>query len=168
MIRRIAQYAGQAVVYALIALVLGYLADSPAYQHFAPDKALLKLSFAHGAEPKGACRTLSAEELADKAENMRRAKVCPRERLPVTVELRVDGKTVYAASLPPTGLAGDGPSLVYRRFPVDPGEHRLFLGLRDTDRASGFDYVREAVVTLEPRQSLAIGFRADGPGFVLY
>jgi hypothetical protein len=86
--------------------------------------ALIKLSFAHGAQ-KEDCRPRTAEELAKLPPNMRRPMVCARERLPVAVELLLDGAPLYQAVLPPTGLAGDGPSRAYQRFAVPPGQHEL-------------------------------------------
>jgi hypothetical protein len=154
------------MVYVLLALGIGYFSDRPAHTHFPRDMALIKLSFAHGAR-KEDCRRRTAEELAKLPPNMRRPMVCSRERLPVTVVLLLDGKPLYQAVLPPTGLAGDGPSRVYQRFAVPPGRHELTARLRDTDRGEGFDYERTAKVELAPAQSLAIDFRAEMGGFVL-
>jgi hypothetical protein len=159
-------YIGQGAVYLLLALGIGYCSDRPAYTHFPPDMALIKLSFAHGAH-KEECRRRTPEELAKLPPNMRRPLACSRERLPVTVELLLDGKPLYQAVLPPTGLAGDGPSRVYQRFAVAPGRHELIARLRDSDRREGFDYERTAVVELAPEQSLAIDFRPEMGGFVL-
>lgn len=158
-------YVGQGAVYLLLALGIGYFSDRPAYTHFPPDMALIKLSFAHGAN-KEECRRRTDEELARLAANMRRPLVCARERLPVTVELLLDGEPLYHAVLPPTGLAGDGPSRTYQRFAVSPGRHELSARLRDSDRSEGFDYERSAVVELAPGQSLAIDFRPEMGGFV--
>jgi hypothetical protein len=160
------RYVGQGVVYLLVAVVLGYFSSAPSYTHFPADQALIKLSFAHGAERKGECRRLGAEELARLPPNLRRPVECPRERWPVVVELVLDDATLYQASLPPTGLAGDGPSRVYRRFAVAPGSHRLIARLRDSARAQGFDYVREATIELAPGQNFVIDFRKDIGGFV--
>jgi hypothetical protein len=160
------RYVGQGVLYLLLALVIGYFSDRPAYTHFPPDMALIKLSFAHGAK-KEECRRRTPEELAKLPPNMRRPMACGRERLPVTVELLLDGAPLYQAVLPPTGLAGDGPSRTYQRFAVPPGRHELVARLRDSDRGEGFDYERTAVVELKPAQSLAIDFRAEMGGFVL-
>lgn len=157
---------GQAAIFAVFAAVIGYFADSPAYTHFPPDMALVKLSFAHGAR-KESCRERTPEELAQLAPNMRRPLACKRERLPVVVELLLDDVQLYHAVLPPTGLAGDGPSRAYQRFAVPPGEHILVARLRDSDRAEGFDFERRFDVDLAPGQSLAIDFRAETGGFIM-
>jgi hypothetical protein len=163
---RAVRYLGQALIYAVIAVLLGYFASAPSYQHFPGDTAEVKISIVHGAKPKGECRRLSAEELAKLAPNMRQPLVCPRERLPVTVELDVDGKMLVDATLPPTGLSGDGPSRLYRVIPVTPGRHHVVARLRDSSRTTGFDYEREAEIEIEPARIFVIDFKADAGGFV--
>jgi hypothetical protein len=73
-------YLGQGAVYLLLGLGIGYFSDRPAHTHSPPDMALIKLSFAHGAQ-KEDCRRRTAEELAKLPPNMRRPMVCSRERL---------------------------------------------------------------------------------------
>ncbi len=160
------RYLAQAVVYALTAAVLGYFADSPAYTHLPPDRALIRMSFAHGGERKEPCRRLSSEEIAKLAPNMRRAVVCSRERIPIYVELVLDDRVLFQRSMPPTGLSDDGPSRVYERFVVTPGRHRLVVRMRDTKRSEGFDYERRAEIDLRPGQNFAIAFKAETGGFV--
>lgn len=107
------------------------------------------------------------EELAKLAPNMRKAVVCSRERVPLVFEMAVDGRVVYAETLMPTGLRGDGPSRTYHKITTSAGLHKLNLKLRDTDRASGFDFVRDVEVELRPRQNLTIDFKAAQGGFIL-
>lgn len=162
-----ARYLGQGVVYLALAAVLGYFANSPPYTHFPPDSALIKFSLVHSAEHKGGCRRLTAEEIAALPEIMRQPFDCPRERLPVFVELELDGALIYGASLPPSGLSGDGPAKLYQRFAVTPGRHHLVARLRDSDRAEGFDYQKAADIELAPGQNLVIDFRAETGGFII-
>lgn len=163
---RIGRYLGQVAVYVLFAAVIGYFSNSPAYTHLPADRALIKLSFSHGGAPISECRRLSAEEIAALPPNMRRPLDCPRQRVPVFVELAIDGNVLYAASLPPAGLSGDGQSRVYARFVVTPGPHRVRVRLRDTARTEGFDHVAVRDLELRPLQNLAIDFRAARGGFI--
>ena len=163
---RVLPWIGQIVIYAVFGSLIGYFSSHPPYNNFPANQSLVKLSFAHGAKRKGGCRKRTREELLKLAPNMRTPMLCPRERLPVYVELTLDGKLIYQASLPPAGLSRDGPSRVYVRLPVPPGSHTLTARLRDTDRTSGFDYERTETRVLKPAQSLAIDFRADIGGFV--
>jgi hypothetical protein len=163
---RPAQYLAQALAYALFAGFIGYFSTSPAYTQLDPRLALVKLSFSHAGQHRGECRRLTSEEIAALPPNMRRPLDCPRERLPVEVELLLDGKVLYHGVLPPSGLAKDGASTAYRKFPVPPGPHHLVARLRDSDRPVGYDYERQADVTLHPRQSFVIDFRPAQGGFL--
>ena len=157
---------GQMVTYAVFAAILGVFANGPAYTPAPPEKAQIVLSLIHGGKPAGDCRERGTEELAKMAPNMRRKSDCPRARVPLLVELKVDGNTLFRDSLPPKGFAGDFPSHVHRRFAIEPGTHRIEVRLRDTNRSEGFDYENAAEMTLAPRQSAAIGFRASAGGFL--
>ena len=160
------RYAGQALAYALFAAVVGYFATSPPYTHLDPDKALIKLSFSHAGRHRTECRRLSQAELNALPPNMRRPLDCPRERLPLLVELELDGEVLYRDRLPPSGLAGDGASTAYRKFPVAAGNHRLVVRLRETARAQGFDHEKAATITLAPQQNLVVDFRPELGGFL--
>lgn len=163
---RVIRYGGQIVVYAALAAILGYLSIRPAYQHFSPDDAVITLSFAHGAARKGGCRRLTPAEIAELPPNMRKPLDCPRERLPVVIELDLNGEPLFQDSLSPTGLAGDGPSRIHRDFKVIAGRYEITARLRDSARESGYDYVGSEIVELGPRRRLVVDFRADVGGFV--
>ncbi|MGQ0577997.1 MAG: hypothetical protein ACT4PQ_03690 [Betaproteobacteria bacterium] len=154
------RFLGQAVLYGLFALAIGYFSTAPAYIHLAPGEALLKLSFSHGAQRLGECRDRSDEELAKLPPNMRIRKVCPRERAPVIVELMLDGARLYRESLPPSGLSRDGSASVYRRFVVPAGTHRLAARLSDNAKGA-YNYYSEQTVTLAPAQILVVEFHGD-------
>lgn len=155
----------QLALYAAFAYVVVTLSAFPPYSRVEPGNAVVKLSFSHVSASREPCRTLSSEELAALAPNMRSGVDCPRERVPVTVELEIDGETVYHAALPPSGLASDGPSSVYERFEVPAGPHRIRVRLRDTPRESGYDHEGTVDVRLTARQSFVIDFRAELGGF---
>ena len=160
------RYLGQTGVYLLFAGFIGYFASAPSYTHFPPDMALIKLSLAHGAKRVGGCRRFTQAELQKMAPNMRRPMDCPRQRLPVYIELEIDGETRYRDTVAPTGISGDGPSRIYQRVMVSPGPHAVVARLRDSDRRDGFDYVKTATINLVARQSLAIDFRSEMGGFL--
>ena len=156
---------GQLGLYAAFAVAVATFSGYPPYTRVDPGNAVNKLSFSHAGERREPCRTLSAEELAALAPNMRSGVDCVRARVPVTVELEIDGERVYRAALTPSGLANDGPSSVYERFEVPAGRHRVQVRLRDSRRERGFDYERSVEIGLEPRQSFVIDFRAQRGGF---
>lgn len=158
-------YAGQALGYTAFIAVLAYFSTSPPYRHLPPDTALVKVSLQHAGQRKEACRERSAEELAKLAPNMRLATVCPRERVPVSVKVELDGKTVVDVSVPPSGLSRDGSSTLYYRVNVPAGEHRLVAKLGDTP-AGGFNHVKDETVTLKPGAILLLDFDAKEGGWL--
>ncbi len=158
---------GQALLYGLFALIIGYFSRAPTYRHLAANQALIKLSFSHEGRRVAACRERTAQELAKLAPNMRAPMDCPRERSPVTVEIDLDGSLVYRHVAQPSGLSKDGASTVYQRFPVPAGEHRLAVRLNDDARTPGFDYRRADLVNLKPGQVLVIDFNQEAGGITL-
>ena len=158
---------GQALLYGLFALIIGYFSSSPPYRHLPADQALIKLSFSHEGKLVSACRQRSAEELAKLAPNMRAPMDCPRGRSPVTVEIDLDGAPVYRHVAQPSGLSKDGASTVYHRIPVHAGEHRLAIRLNDDARATGFNHRHEERVTLKPGKVLVIDFNQEAGGITL-
>ena len=98
-LRAFAQFA----LYAGFALLVATFSYWPPYARIDPDSAVIKLSFSHAGDLREPCRTLSPEELAALAPNMRSGVDCPRERVSVVVELEIDGERVYRAELPPSG-----------------------------------------------------------------
>jgi hypothetical protein len=157
----VTKYLGQAALYGAFALAIGYFSTSPAYTHLAPDQAVVKLSFSHGAQRVGECRDRSDEELADMPPNMRVRQDCPRERAPVIVELEMDGVGLHRQVLSPSGLSRDGPASIYRRFVVPAGTRRLSARLSDNAKGE-FNYRGEKTVTLAPAQILVVDFHVDG------
>ena len=163
---RVLAYIGQGVAYALFALLVGYFATSPAYTHLEPGLAVIKLSFSHAGEHSEECRRLSQEELNALPPNMRRPTDCHRGRIPLLVELELDGEIIYRELLPPSGLAGDGASTAYKKFPVSAGKHRLVARLREKRGSDGFDHERAEEITLAAQQNLVIDFRPGLGGFL--
>lgn len=164
--RRVSQYLGQAAALAVFGVIVAVFADTPRYTHVVPENAVVQLSIVHNAKREGECRRRTEQELAELAPNMRNPLDCPRGRLPITVELAIDSRQVFAVTAPPTGLAGDGPSRVHERFVLPAGTHRLSVRMRDTAREIGFDYEAERTVNLAPRQKLVIDFKAEAGGLV--
>jgi hypothetical protein len=108
---------------------------------------------------------MSPEEIALLPPNMRLTLDCPRERLPVLVELELDGKLLLRRELVASGLSHDRSSNIYQKFGVPPGRHVVSARLRDSARTEGFDYARSTEVELKPRQNFVVDFRAEAGGF---
>lgn len=153
---------GQVILYGAFAAFIGYFATNPRYQHIAPDRALLKLSFAHFGDRD--CRKRSAEELQKLPPNMRAPMECPRERADILLHADLDGQPLYHGLLHPTGIAKDGISTIYRRFELPAGKHLLSVKMNDNARVEGFKFVKEAEIDLKPAQVLVVDFNPDKGG----
>ena len=161
------RYAGQLVFYVAVMAVIGYLSSRPVYTRVPAEAAQIKLAFSHGANRREPCRRLTPAEIAKLPPNERKPMDCSRERLPIHLQLEIDGELVLDRELHPTGLSKDGPARIYEAFTVPAGSHDLILRLKDSDRAQGFDYVEERSVELLPRDNLAVDFRPDSGGFTI-
>lgn len=165
--RKVASFAGQTLLYAAFAACVGLFSMWPPYRHLEPGQALLKLSFSHPGERVAECRKRTTEELAKLPPNMRAPLDCPRERSPVSVELELDGQVIAQRVVPPSGLAKDGASTVYERFPVPAGAHRLEVKVDDSVRAPGLTWEREQDVTLAPGHVLVVDLDPEQGGIVI-
>ena len=165
MIRALRLLAQFVVIAALFAGV-SWLSDRPTYRQIPEGTGVMMLSFVHSADRRGECRRLSPEEIAKLPPNMRRVQDCPRVRRPIYVELDLDGRNVYRASLPPTGIAGDGPSRVYQRFVLPARKYDIAVRMRDTARAEGFDHERHDKIDFAPDQLFVIDYRPESGEFI--
>lgn len=158
------RWAGQALLYALFAIFIGYFATQPRYRQLGSDEALLRLSFTHPGQIIANCRERSAEELAKMPANMRQAQDCPRERSPVHVRVELDGAQLYDEVFSPAGLKRDGAAAGYRRLAIAAGEHKLKVQFNDDARINGFNYEHSQTVHAAPGQVVLIDFSAEHGG----
>lgn len=158
------QLLGQGATFAVFAVVIGYLSNSPAYIAHPPSQAQLKLSFTHAGKHVEECKKRTREELMALPANMRTPMDCSRERWPVIVDLSLDGEKLYTGVATPTGLSKDGHSSFYEEFSVQSGKHTVTIGMWDSrgDAGAGdYDYELEQVVDLTPKEVLVIGFNNE-------
>jgi hypothetical protein len=149
----------QATAYALFALMLGYFASMPSYRYADASLATVKLSLTHTTERVEPCIKLTPEQIAELAANMRHTESCERERLPLTVELDVDGQTIVRSTARPSGLWNDGPASVYERFDVPAGKHTIAVRMRDSARSDGWDFEGSVATDLRPGHYFTVTFK---------
>ena len=156
----------RALAYGLFVVAASVFSSWPAFELIGHGQAVISLTFSHAGKRMEECRRLTQADLDKLPPNMRKPVDCPRERKPVVVDFRVDGKSVYRESLPPSGIWSDGESTVYARIPVGAGAHRLFIGMNDSGAGTGFDYEHEAGVDLVPEQHMVVEFDNERQAFV--
>jgi hypothetical protein len=159
------RYVGQAAFYGGLAAFVGYFSTAPRYEHLPPGQALVKLSLVHAGQRKEACHERTPEELAKLAPNMRAPSVCPRERVPLTVEVALDGAPLFRVVAPPSGLARDGAATLYRRVAIPAGEHRITARLADAPGGE-FRVSADTTVNLAPGKVVVIDFESGKDAFL--
>ncbi len=152
-------------LYTAFAVAVGWFATMPPYRYADPEMASVKVSLSHAADRVEPCIQRTPEQIAELAMNMRQTEACERERLPLYVEIEIDGEMVFSLVAEPSGLWNDGPSSVYERFDVEPGAHTITARLRDTARTVGWDYEETDDVLLEPGRYFTVTFKAGTGGF---
>lgn len=155
----------QVLMFVAFAAFVGYLSASPSYHYASSELTTVKLSLSHAANRVKPCVRLTPQEISELAPNMRRPERCERERLPLSVEVDIDGETVIRIVAPPSGLWNDSPASVYERFDIAPGPHEVTARLRDTARDKGWDYSHTEQVDLGAGQYFTITFRPETGGF---
>jgi hypothetical protein len=155
----------QCIAYAVFAATVGVLSVWPGYEWLPPQQAVVSLTISHAGQRIGECRKLTQEALNELPPNMRQPSDCPRERHPVTVELRADGDLLYRVTEPASGLWSDGKATVYRRLQIPAGEHEFFVGMNDSGGAE-FDFELAVDQHLVPGQNLVIDFDDQQQSFV--
>lgn len=155
----------QLLLYVAFAVLVGYFSIAPRYQYADAGVATIKLSLSHAANRIEECVRLTPDEINARARRGESLSDCERERLPLTVEIEIDGATVLHVNAAPSGLWSDGPASVYERFDIAAGEHTITARLRDSARDNGWDYQHTETVVLHPGRYFTIGFRAETGGF---
>jgi hypothetical protein len=155
----------QVTAYAAFAIAVGYLSFWPRYHYASPELANVKLSLSHATERVVPCVKLTPQQVAELAPNMRRTHSCERQRLPLILQLSVDGEITFEHEALPSGLWEDGPASIYERFDLAPGMHTIAVQLRETAREDGWDYTHSEEVTLVAGRYMTITFKAENGGF---
>ena len=98
--------------------------------------ARLRLSWSARPERIEVCRTLSAEELAQREEHMRQRVECDGRFATYALRVESDGHVIGEAVVHGAGLRNDRPLYLLREYDVAPGLHRvrvLFTRREKTD-----------------------------------
>ena len=155
----------QVLLYVAFAVFVGYFSIAPSYRYADSEMASIKLSLSHAADRVSECVKLTLDEINARARRGESVNECERERLPLTVEVDVDGVTVLSVTAAPSGLWSDGPASVYERIEIEAGPHTVTARLRDSARAAGWDHEYKEDVVLSPGRYFTIRFREETGGF---
>lgn len=154
------------IVTTVMIAATAFFSSWPTYRALPEGVGVVTLSFSHGGARN--CRNRTESELAKLPPSLRKTEICERKRQPVYLEMDIDSESVYRASLPPSGIARDGPSRVYERFELPAGDYEIAVRLRDTSQTEGFDDVAVHRLSLSAGQSFVIDFRRTAGGFIFH
>jgi hypothetical protein len=164
-VNNVLRYLVQITAFTAFAVFVAFFSKSPAFHYAQDTAAVIKLSLSHAADHVAPCVLLTPQEVAALAPNMRRTESCERARLPLSIELELDGELVLSAQAMPSGLWGDGPASVYEKFNLPPGSYQMDVRLRDTARTEGWDYTLSKKVELIAGRYHSVTFKAETGGF---
>lgn len=163
--RSLASWFGRALAYGAFACVLALFSTWPSYEYWPSETAQLKLSISEAGDRLVPCIKRSREELAQLPPNMRSARKCSRERHPVRVVLRLDGRDMFNDTQAPAGIQADGTSSFYEKFPLAAGTHRIEARI-SLDDGGTFPHVLDRTLMLSSGQVLVLGY--DGNARTLF
>jgi hypothetical protein len=153
------QYLGQVLLYGLFFLPLVYLTSQPVYQRQDPTLATLKVAVRHAGEVVGECVAAGGDAYDKLPVNMRRPEVCPRERSPLRLQLRLDEQILLNVTEPASGLHSDGVSSIYRRFTVPAGRYQLSVLMNDDVAVEDHNWQLEQEIELLPAQVTVVSIK---------
>ncbi|MBI3568038.1 MAG: hypothetical protein HY084_07540 [Gemmatimonadetes bacterium] len=123
---RLARVASAAVMTIVAIMALARATALPLAYHPSP-AARLRLSFSARPERIEVCRTLSAEELAQRPEHMRQRVECDGKFASYRLRIDVDGRPAGESVVRGAGLRHDRPLYVLREYDIPPGRHAVHV-----------------------------------------
>ena len=99
--------------------------------------ARVRLSWSARPERIERCRTLSAQELAEREAHMRQRVECDGRFATYTLRVDADGRLLTEMLAKGAGLRHDRPLYVLREVDLTPGQHRLQISFRRRERTDG-------------------------------
>lgn len=150
----------QLLAWSLLGLLIVAFADGPPFNPLPADYGRLTLAVAHLSERGHPCRQLSERERMELPPTRRVTEVCERARVPVKIELVVNGRTLLAGAFEPSGLHDDGRVYLVESWLLPAGRYRAELTLtgrtQETSRHEVFEFFlppdTNAVVDIEDHE----------------
>ena len=154
------RWLGEALAYALFAVVVGAFSAWPSYRLIGTQQAIVSLTFSHAGQRISPCHILTQAELDALPPNMRKPADCPRGRHPLMLELMSNGELLYRGEIRPSGLWEDGKANVYERIVIPAGRHEIRARMNDSG-SDGFDVERSVTLDVTPGRNVVVRL-ADG------
>ena len=160
------QRALQIFIIVVVIAGIGYFADNPGYRVTAQGKTELRLVIRHSGILLGECERQSAEDLDSLPANMRQPMSCPREKSPLSLELRMNDAPLFRGDVHPSGLHDDGVLALYREFSVPTGTADVALMVKDQVALENYNHRLEKQLDLSRDSVLLVSFTDQGISFI--
>lgn len=141
------------------------------FSFYPPDAASLKVAFKKAGKRVADCD--EAGEIKRAGERYRAAlrekgkgvqmslktlATCPRERHPLKVVVKIDGKEALNKIYPPTGLSKDMASYVFEDLRISPGSREIEAYLHDSGETGAADFSVKKTLTVRRSEIKLIRF----------
>lgn len=145
-------------------VLIYHLSTSPAYTYSAKDDAMLIVSFKKLPAKAEECNEeelkANDEYLKKRRKHMQRTRrVCgSRERVPMDVNLWINGENAFAQRHFPAGFYTDGYIYVYKQFKLKSGSYKVKVTAREQKEGGGRSYVFEDTIEFNDRRVVVVDF----------
>lgn len=153
------------LVLAVPAVIAVLFSDFPRYRFNAENRAALIVSFKHTTPRIHECGPEEMREFLTgrswKPRHMQKAVAgCgSRERRPMGLVVKIDGRAVMSREITPSGWRHDAAIFVFEKFFVDAGTHTVEVAMRDDGKQEGdYPYAMARELTFHPRGVIAVDF----------
>jgi len=140
------------------------------YTFYEDDIAVLKVAFQHSGERVSGYDDLAflrerGKEFRKKLKEQGQVKMslkskagANRERFPISLTVFIDDKKVAEKDYPPSGTQKDMSAVVYRKFDIDPGRHKIRVIMTDAKNEDTIPYEFEETVNFDRHEVKVITF----------
>ena len=131
------------------------------YQPPLAEGSELLISFRHPGLAE--CRPPTPEELAERPPHMQPDKICSRERLPVRLQVSVDGVVRVEQSYAPGGVFSDGNSGAVESLRLPEGSHHVAVAIGETSDANDWKFSEARTLEFDSKSRRVVLFdRVEG------
>ncbi len=157
---------GGIIVLALPVILVLFLSSKPFYEFRGSEGSGLIVAFKAITDKSHICTKeeveafLEVQSHNERKHLRRRANACgSRDRVPLGLLVRLDGKVLMDRVYFPSGLRRDGNTFVFKKFFVSAGEHKLEVAIRDTKKGlTEYDHTLSKTVDFKKLKFVVLDF----------
>ncbi|MBI4827865.1 MAG: hypothetical protein HY804_03510 [Nitrospinae bacterium] len=156
-------------------LLVYYFSTSPAYHFHEPGDTQMVVSFKTLTANLTLCGEEEQKEFEETASHrrshmQRKSRVCgSRERVPLRLDVWLDGQQLTGELIQPSGLQADGVTFVFKRYTFPAGAHAVKVAAQDYRAdGSGQKTVFERTLALDAARVTVIDYDPERQSFFIH